>query len=65
MKQEKKELVKRMRQRLNLSETEASDKDLLECFGDTALAENIRFTIAGEKLQQMLKNQFFSKPHQV
>ena len=65
MKQKKKELVKRIRQSLNLSEVDASDKDLLECFGNTTLAENIRFTIAGEELQQMLKNQYFSKPHQV
>jgi len=64
LKPKKKELVKRIRQSLNLSEVDASDKDLLECFGNTALAENIRFTIAGEKLQQMLKNQYFSKPHQ-
>jgi len=64
LKPKKKELVKRIRQSLNLSEVEASDKDLLECFGNTPLAENIRFTIAGEKLQQTLKNQFFSRPHQ-
>ena len=64
MKPTKKELVKRIRQSLNLSEVDASDKDLLECFGNTTLAENIRFTMAGEKLQQTLENQFFSKPHQ-
>ena len=64
MKPTKKELVKRIRQSLNLSEADASDKDLLECFGNTTLAENIRFTMAGEKLQQTLENQFFNKPHQ-
>jgi hypothetical protein len=48
----KKELVKRIRQSLNLSEIDASDKDLLECFGNTTLADGIRFAITGEKLQQ-------------
>jgi hypothetical protein len=60
--QKKKELIRRIRQRLNLSEVDASDKDLLECFGNTTLAESIRFAIAGEKLQQILQNQYYSKP---
>jgi len=47
-----KELVKRIRQSLNLSEVDASDKDLLECFGNTTLADGIRFAITGEKLRQ-------------
>ena len=64
MKPDMKELVNRIRQSLNVSELDATDKDLLECFGDTALAEDLRFTIAGEKLQQTIKNQYFSKPHQ-
>lgn len=64
MSPKKKEFVKRIRQRLNLSEVDASDKDLLECFGNTTLADNIRFDIAGEKLQQILENQYYSKPSQ-
>ena len=64
MSQKKKEFVKRIRQHLNLSEVDASDKDLLECFGNTTLADSIRFDIAGEKLQQILENQYYSKPSQ-
>ena len=64
MNPKKKEFVKRIRQRLNLSELDASGKDLLECFGNTALADSIRFDIAGEKLQQTLENKYFSKPSQ-
>jgi len=60
----KKELVKRIRQSLNLSEVDASDKDLLECFGNTTLAESVRFAIDGKKLRQNLKNLFYSKPFQ-
>ena len=62
MNSKKKELIKRIRQSLNLSEVDASDKDLLEYFGNTTLAESIRFGIAGEKLQQILQNQYYSKP---
>lgn len=58
----KKELIRRIRQKLHLSEVDASDKDLLECFGNTTLADSIRFAIAGEKLQQTLQNQYYSKP---
>ena len=64
MSPKKKELVKRIRQSLNLSEVDASDKDLLECFGNTTLAESVRFVIDGEKLRQNLKNLFYSKPFQ-
>ena len=52
MRPKKKELVKRIRQSLNLSEVDASDKDLLECFGNTTLADSIRFAITSEELQQ-------------
>jgi hypothetical protein len=62
--QKKKEFVKRIRQSLNLSEVDASDKDILECFGNTTLSDSIRFDIAGEKLQQVLENQYYSKPFQ-
>ena len=55
-----KELVKRIRQSLNLSEVDASDKDLLECFENTTLADSIRFAIDGEKLEQDLKNNYYS-----
>jgi hypothetical protein len=57
----KKEFVKRIRQSLNLSEVDASDKDLLECFGNTTLADSIRVDIAGEKLQRVLEKQVHSK----
>ena len=65
MNPEKKEFIDRIRQRLNLSEVDASDKDLLDCFGDTTLADSIRFDIAGEKLQQVLEKKYYSKPFQV
>ncbi len=52
MSPKKKELVQRIRQSLNLSEVDASDKDLLECFGNTTLADSIRFAITGEELRQ-------------
>ena len=52
MRPKKKELVKRIRQSLNLSEVDASDKDLLECFGNTTLADSIRFAITSEELRQ-------------
>ena len=52
MRPKNKELVKRIRQSLNLSEVDASDKDLLECFGNTNLADSIRFAITGEELRQ-------------
>jgi hypothetical protein len=55
----KKELVKRIRQSLNLSEVDASDKDLLECFGNTPLADSSRFDITGEKLRRDLKNHYY------
>jgi len=45
----KKELIKRLRQSLKLSEVDASDKDLLECFGNTTLVDSIRSAIASEK----------------
>ena len=64
MNQKKKEFVKRIRQSLNLSEVDASDKDILECFGNTTLSDSIRLDIAGEKLQQVLENQYYSKPFQ-
>lgn len=57
----KKELVKRIRQSLKLSELDASDKDLLECFGNTTLADSIRTAITGEKLQQDLKNHYLNQ----
>ena len=38
LKPKKKELIKRLRKYLNLSERDASDKDLLECFGHTSLS---------------------------
>jgi hypothetical protein len=38
LKLKKKELVKCLRQYLNLSEGDASDKDLLECFGNATLS---------------------------
>jgi hypothetical protein len=60
----KKELIKRIRQSLNLSEGDASDEDILACFGNTTLADRVRFDIADEKLQQVLKNQYYSKPRQ-
>ncbi len=45
---------------MNLSEVDASDKDLLECFENTTLADSIRFAIDGEKLEQDLKNNYYS-----
>lgn len=64
MNSKKKEFIKRIRQSLNLSEVDASDKDLLECFGNTTLADSIRVDITGEKLQQVLENEYHSKPSQ-
>ena len=64
LKPKKKELVKHIRQSLNLSEVDATDKDLLECFGNTTLAESCRWAIAGEKLRQDLKKHFDLKPFQ-
>jgi hypothetical protein len=60
----KKEFIKRIRQRLNLLEVDASDKDILGCFENTTLADSIRFDIADEKLQQVLENQYYSKSFQ-
>ena len=62
MSPKKKELIKRIRHSLNLSEVDASDQDLLECFGDTALADSIRAAIDSDNLQQALKNQYYSQP---
>jgi hypothetical protein len=56
----KKELVKRIRQYLNSSEADASDKDLLECFENTTLMDSIRIAINSEKLQQDLKKLYYS-----
>jgi hypothetical protein len=64
MNSKKKEFIKRIRQSLNLSEVDASDKDLLECFGNTTLADSIPVDIAGEKLQQVLENEYHPKPFQ-
>ena len=64
MSPKKKEFVKHIRQSLNLSEVDATDKDLLECFGNTTLAESFRLAIAGEKLRQDLKKHFYLKPFQ-
>ena len=64
MNSKKKEFIKRIRQSLNLSEVDASDKDLLECFGNTTLADSIRVDITGEKLQQVLENEYHFKPSQ-
>ena len=57
-----KEFVKRIRQRLNLSEVDASDKDILDCFGNTNMPYSNFSDIADEKLQQVLENQYYSKP---
>ena len=62
MSPKKKELIKRIRHTLNLSEVDASDQDLLECFGDTTLADSIRSAIDSDNLQQTLKNQYYSQP---
>lgn len=60
MSPKKKELIKRIRQNLDLSEADASDQDLLECFGDTLLADNIRSAIDSDNLQEALKNHYYS-----
>ena len=60
MSPKKKELVKRIRQYLKSSEADASDKDLLGCFGNTTLADSIRLAIKSEKLQQDLKKLYYS-----
>ena len=50
MNPKKKEFIRRIRKSLNLSEVDASDKDILECFENTTLADSIRFDLADEKL---------------
>jgi hypothetical protein len=54
------EFVKRIRQELKLSEVDASDKDILDCFGNTNRAYRIFSDIADEKLKQVLGNKYYS-----
>jgi len=60
----KKEFVKRIRQKLDLSEVDASDKDILDCFENTTMADDIRFDIADEKVQEVLEKQYYYNPRQ-
>ena len=59
LKLKKKELVKYLRQYLNLSERDASDKDLLECFGHTNLSAMENLPIRSSTSFSCLNNPIF------
>ena len=64
MNPKKKELVNRIRKTLHLSEIDASDKDLLECFVNTTLSDSIDCAVADEELRHVLKKHCHSMPFQ-